>query len=92
MRETSGVPLSIDLLTTVLFAKNGVGFVDVQTPSQFKDTIGHPDMEPGELRIYTFTATAEPSITGIGLEVQATDAKGNPLVFRFYQPLEYRPR
>lgn len=92
MQENAGVGLDFDMLTTVLFFADGSQRVNALTQAQFKDTIGHPHIAPREMRIFTFDTVASDDILGVGLEVQATDDSGNPLVFTHYQPLEYVPR
>lgn len=92
MQETGGVGLDIDMLTSVLFMKDGTQHVYAETGVQFKESIGHPHIAPGEMRIYTWNASAEPDALGVGLEIRATDENGCPLVFYAYQPLEYAAR
>lgn len=89
LKETAGTSLYLDLITTVLFFKDGSQVIIAQTAKEFIATIGHPHIAPGEMRMLSFNTPAHPDALGVGLEILARDAQGNPLCFKTYQPLEF---
>lgn len=88
-KATADTALDLEMITTVLFFQDGSQNIFAHTEEQFINTIGHPHIEPGEIRIFAFSTPAQPGILGVGLEVLARDTQGNPLCFKTYKPLEF---
>ncbi|NLO85048.1 MAG: helix-turn-helix domain-containing protein [Clostridiales bacterium] len=88
MKEEHNIGLTVQLLTTVTFLKDGTSIIDSVQGTEIGDFIDTIYIGPGEIRWLEVTQVADDMTLGVGCAVEAIDTSGNEVVSRLYLPFE----